>query len=159
MSAELELIEILSSTPALSTEDAMNTLMLKLAASPFNAVKNLFLEHPEASLGALGAVAAITRQFFANRPKKDGGLSEEQESSLRALESSAAELKKMKSEHKTPGFFQEFRHAHAKHINDLANIFAKHPVRGALTAAPGGAAAGASLSQAIMWALPKARPK
>jgi len=86
---------------------------------------------------AIGMATATGLQYLANK-SKDGKPSKQRE----VAEKSLAGREKEMGETQTPSFDQQMGHARAKSSVDIARISEKHPVRGALLAAPLGGAAG-----------------
>lgn len=91
---------------------------------------------------ALGGLAATGAQYLANKSGKQRQMAE---TSLASHEKSMAETK---AKGKEPGFPSKMNHARLKATADVAHISEKHPVRGALLAAPVGAMAGYGLGAA-----------
>lgn len=92
-------------------------------------------------LGAvIGSATATALQYMANK-SKDGKPSQQRQVAEKSLSSREKEM----AETKDPSFSQQMGHARAKSSVDIARISEKHPVRGALLAAPMGAAAGYGL--------------
>ena len=92
----------------------------------------------------VGATLATVAQYVMNRPGKDG-LSAQQKG-YRSLTRSAEESLK---DSETPSFSSELSHATNKGMSDISDVLAKHPVKGALLAAPGGAGVGLALLKAL----------
>lgn len=94
---------------------------------------------------ALGAGTATGLQYLANKPGKDG-VSPQRALAEKSLAGSEADQKKMQAEGKEPGMFKELNHSRAKATADVSKVLEKHPKRGALIAAPVGAAVGGGLA-------------
>lgn len=100
-------------------------------------------------LGAIiGSAAATALQYKANKPNKSGVSKQRMaaEKSLASHDRSMEETKQMGTE---PGFLDQMRHARAKSTLDVSKIMEKHPARGALLAAPGGAMVGSGVGLAV----------
>lgn len=95
---------------------------------------------------AIGTAVASALQYQANKPKADGSPSTQRrmaEGQLAAIEKHHGD---MAAKGQEPGFADEMSHARAKGSAEVSKVMEKHPVRGALMAAPVGAMAGAGIS-------------
>lgn len=129
MTAELAFIDALSKTS--SKAGLAKELMKK--------VPGLLKKH-KLPIGAAALGAALTSggTYLATRPKKDTGLSSDQEQTrgvVNALEGKT-------------GFLPERARAFARGSKELSDVAAKHPKKSALLAAPAGALGG-------LWLLKK----
>lgn len=91
---------------------------------------------------AIGAATATALQYLANKPK-DGKPSKQRQAAEGSLASSEKALAA-----KPEGFSEQMGHARAKSSVDISHISEKHPVRGAMLAAPMGALGGYGLGYA-----------
>lgn len=94
----------------------------------------------ELAAAGLGAVGSAALQYMASKPKKDG-LSIEQRSTRAAADS----FNKDKKEN----FPSQMTGATLNYSKELADVFAKHPGKAALTMAPIGAGAAYSVAKKL----------
>jgi hypothetical protein len=96
--------------------------------------------HSKEIAGALvGAALAGGAQYMANKPGKDGKKSLQQ----KLGDESVKATKDSKS------FSGQVAHASAKAVKEVSDLFAKHPVKGALTMIPTGAAGGVAVAKLL----------
>lgn len=94
---------------------------------------------PTLAAGLVGGAAASGLQYLANKKRKNGKPSAQQEI--------AKNLSDKTKDSKN--FSGQVAHASSKAVKEIADIFAKHPVKGALMAFPVGAAGGASIARLL----------
>ncbi len=97
---------------------------------------------------AVGAATATALQYLANKPGKDG-VSKQRALADKSLSANENSLRDMEQKGKDPGFRDQMNHARAKSSAEISRIMEKHPARGALLAAPGGAMAGAGIGLTV----------
>lgn len=94
---------------------------------------------------AIGAAAATGLQYMANKKGKDGP-SSQRSSAEKNLAKSTENQDSMQAAGKEPGMLSELGHSRSKATADVSKVLEKHPKRGALLAAPVGAAVGGGLA-------------
>lgn len=99
--------------------------------------------------GLLGAAAAGTLQYKANKPREGGKPSLQRSVAEEGLAHSERGMNETKAKGQTPGYAQEFAHSKAKAMADLSKVQEKFPGRSALQAIPIGAGIGTGLGWAI----------
>lgn len=97
---------------------------------------------------AIGAATMTAIQYLNNKPGKDGKPSKQRQSDEGTLAAREKSLAETKAQGKEPTFGDQMSHAHARSAADVSRIAEKHPVRGALLAAPIGALGGMGLGYA-----------
>lgn len=92
----------------------------------------------------IGGAAAVALQYKQNKPQGDKPSKERQsaESSLAAHDKADQEAT---SQGKPRSFIDQLNHSRARASADVSKVTEKHPARGALLAAPAGAAVGYGL--------------
>lgn len=119
-------------------------LIQKLSAPSLEAAKELIKRHPEWIGSGVGAAAATGIQYARNL-KRGKSKTPEQASAQEGLKKATESVKREKT------FSTEVGAAKAKTKREIADIMAKHPLRGALMAAPIGATAGGGAVAATKW--------
>jgi hypothetical protein len=110
--------------------------------------KNLLAHHKtELVGGAVGGVGLGALQYKLSKKNPKTGVSVEQDAGQKAVKASHKMREETKAKGKDPGLVSDISHGSAKFYKDVADSFAKHPVKGALMAIPTGAAVGSNLAK------------
>lgn len=97
---------------------------------------------PEIAASLVGGAVAVGAQYLQNKPGKDGSPSATQAQANLAHKAVKGSLAKDKARGKEPGVGKQVAGATTKAVQEIADIFAKNPGKGALMALPVGMAAG-----------------
>lgn len=147
MSAEKDFISKTAS--AFSKEEAEEFLGKLKKAGAEQAINTFVKQHgPEIAAAAGGALLTTAAQYMANRPRPGGQPSMQQAISNPAKKVTEEAAARQEAGGGKPSFGTDMSRATARSLSEVSDVLARHPGRGALLAAPAGAAAGLALLRA-----------